>query len=268
MISNVSPEDPAEKDWLSRRRRTLYDNFIFDLYGTLVDIYTTEERPSVWKKLSLYYGYQKALYTPKELHDRYHQIVEESLRAKKAEESVRYAHEAYPELKIESVFEKLYIEKGVKPSKELVIHTAQWFRVITTSRLKLYPGAKRLLKDLKDAGKKVYLLSNAQRVFTEYELNTLDIIQYFEGVLISSDEGIRKPDEAFFGLLRERFGVDFSKSIMIGNDSVSDIFGAKKFNMDAMYIRSNISPKDDPTPECEFVLEKMDLEKARKLLIK
>lgn len=245
---------------------SMYDNYVFDLYGTLVDIWTEEEKASVWKKLSLFYGYHKALYTPQELHDRYHELVEAGLTAKKAEESARYAHEAFPELQIEKVFKKLYSEKGVTPSKELVLHTAQFFRVLSTRKLKLYKGVPELLSSIKSAGRKVYLLSNAQRVFTEYELNTLDIMKYFDGVLISSDEGIRKPDAAFFNKLKERFNVDFSKSIMIGNDSTSDIAGAKAVGMDAFYIRSNISPKDDPTPDCKYVLEEMDIFKVKEIL--
>ena len=31
-----------------------YDNYIFDLYGTLVDIHTEENDPLVWKKLALF----------------------------------------------------------------------------------------------------------------------------------------------------------------------------------------------------------------------
>jgi len=244
----------------------MYDNYVFDLYGTLVDIYTPEERNIVWKQLALYYGYQKALYDPTELHDRYHEIVKEGLKQKKAEESAKYAHEAFPELRIEKVFRQLYEEKGVNPSEELVLHTAQWFRVISTTKLKTYPYVHEFLQAIKDSGKKIYLLSNAQRVFTEYELNTLDIMKYFDGVLISSDEGIRKPDEAFFLLLNSKFGIDYSKSIMIGNDSSSDIAGAKKMGMDAMYIRSNISPQNDPTPDCKYVLEKMNIRKAASML--
>lgn len=244
----------------------MYDNYVFDLYGTLVDIRTEEETASVWKKLALYYGYQKALYTPEEIHDTYHEIVDAMLVDKKAEESIKYAHEAFPEIDILKVFRKMYEEKGVTPSDELVLHTAQWFRVLSTKHLRLYPHVHELLKAIKDSGKKVYLLSNAQRAFTEYELNTLDIIKYFDGVLISSDEGIRKPDEAFFMQLKTKFNVDFKKSLMIGNDATSDIAGAKNVGMDALYIRSNISPANDIMPDCKYVLEKMNIKKAAEML--
>ena len=39
-----------------------YDNYIFDLYGTLADIHTEENDPLVWKKLALFYGYYDADY--------------------------------------------------------------------------------------------------------------------------------------------------------------------------------------------------------------
>ena len=32
----------------------MYDNYVFDLYGTLVDIHTEENDAKVWEKLELY----------------------------------------------------------------------------------------------------------------------------------------------------------------------------------------------------------------------
>ena len=32
-----------------------YDNYVFDLYGTLVDIHTDEEPKEIWDKLALFY---------------------------------------------------------------------------------------------------------------------------------------------------------------------------------------------------------------------
>ena len=44
-----------------------YDNYIFDLYGTLVDIHTNEKKAYLWKKMSLFFGMKGAAYEPKEL---------------------------------------------------------------------------------------------------------------------------------------------------------------------------------------------------------
>ena len=34
----------------------MYQNYIFDLYGTLVDIHTNEKKAYLWKKMSLFFG--------------------------------------------------------------------------------------------------------------------------------------------------------------------------------------------------------------------
>ena len=38
-----------------------YDNYIFDLYGTLVDIHTDESDTAIWEKLAMFYGYYLSL---------------------------------------------------------------------------------------------------------------------------------------------------------------------------------------------------------------
>ena len=180
-----------------------YDNYIFDLYGTLVDIHTDESDTAIWEKLAMFYGYYGALYEAGELKERYETLVKssEAELKKKIEKSdadaqfaISYAHEASPEIHIEDVFEKLYEEKGVNPTKELSVHTGQFFRVMSTEYIKLYPGTKEMLKELKKAGKNVYLLSNAQRIFTAYEMIRLDIFDLFDDVFISSDYNTKKPD--------------------------------------------------------------------------
>ena len=45
----------------------MFKNYIFDLYGTLVDINTNEDSLILWEKLSLFYSYQEANYSSNEL---------------------------------------------------------------------------------------------------------------------------------------------------------------------------------------------------------
>lgn len=248
-----------------------YDNYIFDLYGTLVDIHTDESDTAIWEKLAMFYGYYGALYEAKELKERYETLVksseaelkkkienmdiEKQNEASDAQFAISYAHEASPEIHIEDVFEKLYEEKGVNPTKELSVHTGQFFRVMSTEYIKLYPGTKEMLKELKEAGKNVYLLSNAQRIFTAYEMRRLDIFDLFDDVFISSDYNTKKPDVRFYKELINKHDIDVSKSLFIGNDSTTDIKGAKECHMDAFYVKSNISPKDDMAHDADYVID-------------
>ena len=234
-----------------------YDNYVFDLYGTLVDIHTEEDTKELWKTLALFFGYYGAIYEPKELQKRYAALVSDSERALKQtlEEDPHYAHEASPEIEITTVFEKLYQEKGVEADKTLAVHTGQFFRALSTDYVRLYPGTAQMLSYLKEAGKKVYLLSNAQRIFTAYEMNVLDITRYFDDILISSDYQTKKPDERFFHKLLDRYGLDVSRSLYIGNDSRCDVGGAKNVNMPVFYVNSNISPENDDGKEADYIVE-------------
>ncbi len=54
----------------------MYDNYVFDTYGTLVDIHTEENDARVWEKLSLFYGFYGALYDPQELQESYLALIQ------------------------------------------------------------------------------------------------------------------------------------------------------------------------------------------------
>lgn len=263
-----------------------YESYIFDLYGTLVDIHTDEGQEELWNKLALFYGYYDALYTPEELKQRYGELVsgKEDVLRKELNRSCEKrddVHESHPEIKIEQVFRALFEEKGVTADDALAIHAGQFFRILSTEYVRLYDGVIKVLETLKAAGKKIYLLSNAQRIFTEYEMHTLGIASYFDDILISSECSVKKPDVRFFKLLLEKHQIDVSQAIMIGNDAVSDIKGAKNVGLTTCYIHSNISPQlpvievtDDQgktteqlvMPEADFVLEEMDMDKLLSIL--
>lgn len=249
-----------------------FDTYIFDLYGTLVDIHTEEEEKSVWEKLALFYGYYDAVYQPKELQKAFRNLIHRKETAKRKEmqrEPGRAAdtHEAFPEVEIEQIFLELFQNKGVAADAALAIHAGQFFRILTTEYIRLYDGAKELLAALKQAGGKLYLLSNAQRIFTEYELHTLGIASYFEDIFISSSCGVKKPDERFFRMLLDKHHIDVSRAVMIGNDMNSDILGAKQVGLSTFYIHSNISPELEGEPEADEVLLQMDMKAVKQRLL-
>lgn len=133
----------------------MYRNFIFDLYGTLVDIHTNEYKPSLWKKMALFYSFQGAAYTGKELRCRYRQL---ETAARKAPSPY-----AYPEICAAVIFRILYAEKGIQPSESLLTATGQFFRIESLHTLQCYPASIDTLQKLHANGCGVYLLSNAQR---------------------------------------------------------------------------------------------------------
>lgn len=239
----------------------MYQNFIFDLYGTLVDIHTNENKPSLWKKLALFYSFQGAAYTEKELRGRYHAL--ETI-ARKAPSPY-----TYPEICAADIFRTLYTEKRIQPSEELLTATGQFFRIESLNTLQCYPATLETLQQLRAKGSGVYLLSNAQRIFTEYELRSLGLWELFDGILISSDEGCCKPDPAFFQILFERYGLDPATCLMIGNERASDLAGAVAAGIDCCYLHTATSSgsADEPPKEAHFTVMNGDSYELQNLLL-
>ena len=242
----------------------MYKNYIFDLYGTLIDINTDEWSSDLWKKIAILYAYKGAHYTYNELNEEYNRLV----AIKK--EAVRKKHPDYTyiDIKIERVFKKLFTQKGISVNKTQVMFVAGAFRCYSTKYIRLYDGVKDLLDTLKAKGEKIYLLSNAQRSFTENELNMFGLAPYFDGICISSDEECSKPDLNYFKILFERYNLKKSESIMIGNDYLSDIGAAADFGIDSLYIHQSISPEIEGELRSNYSVMDGDVYKIKDLIVK
>ena len=214
-----------------------YKACFFDLYGTLVDIHTDESCPFLWETMAEWYAPHGALYTPEALREAYQAHTEEETESIRQRLSVQY-----PEPDLGKVFSGLFQDRGVSADDGLVRHTALLFRRTSRSRLRLYAGAEDLLKRLNQAGSGVYLLTNAQRLFTENELEECGIGGLFDGVFISSDYGVKKPDPVFFETALRIAGYDPSECLMVGNDLQCDIEGALSAGMSGYFILSAYSP--------------------------
>jgi len=240
-----------------------YRAYLFDLYGTLVDIHTDETKPAFWQQIAAYCTEHGAEYSPPELRAAY-------LRLCAAETAALQA--LYPDALVEidllRVFRALYTEKGVQPGNRLLADTAWRFREASTTHLRVYTGAVELLEALRAAGRTVILLSNAQSCFTRPELRLLGLAACFDRVFISSEEGFRKPDPRFFLAPLRELGLSPADCLMIGNDPLCDVSGAAAIGMDGVYIRSALSPREAAAPEnAVLTLPRMDLKALRRKLL-
>ena len=100
----------------------MYQNYIFDFYGTLADIRTDEENPYLWKKMSEIYSALGAAYRPEEL--------KRMFRTLEQRECERIGTEdAEPDLT--RVFALLYREKQVPCDAVQAKMTAVTFRALS-----------------------------------------------------------------------------------------------------------------------------------------
>lgn len=203
----------------------MYQNYIFDLYGTLVDIHTNEKKAYLWKKMSLFFGMKGAAYEPKELRMAYETKIKEQEAALKME--CRGSH--VPEIDIADVFRQLFEDQAVSVTEKEIADLAKMFRAISIEELKLFPGAP--------------------------EISLLGLTKYFDGILLSSDAGVKKPDPAFYEMLLKQYHLDPAECLMTGNDDIADCHGAASAGIASRYVATRQSPKiNDPLPEnCEKI---------------
>ncbi len=196
-------------------------NFIFDLYGTLIDIWTDEEREELWEGVALLLGDGEEN--------------AESVRA----EYLSLCHKAHKgwghEINLLSVFEKMLENRGVDVS--VAPSLAQEFRRLSMVRLQRFHGVKSMRQELKKQGR-VYLVSNAQSCFTIDELQFTGLYSMFDGILISSDAGVKKPFPDIFRIAFDKFDITAENSIYIGNDLRDDVLGATRGGMRTLYIKT------------------------------
>ena len=215
-----------------------YTDLVFDLYGTLVDIHT-EEDDRVWEKTAFYFGFYGAGYTGPELKAAF----QAAMRAREAKAGQSY--ECFPDLPFEETMADLFRAKGVTENADtLGINAAQLFRISSLDYIRLYPHALEALAKLRKAGYRLWLLSNAQAIFTAYELRLLGLGEQLDGIYLSSNYKCRKPDLRFYQALIDERHLDVSKTMMIGNDRQTDIAGAKAAGMATLYMHTDLTPRD------------------------
>ena len=239
-----------------------YRNCVFDLYGTLVDIHTDESAPGLWEAMASYYRERGADYRPGELRQTYLDAVAAAERHGAGQCA---AHEAHPEIRLELVFQELFRIKGVDAELEEALRAGRRFRELSTEYIRLYPGVKELLGELRGRGCGLWLLSNAQSMFTGWELDRLGLTACFDGIYLSSDYGVKKPDRRFFDILLRERGIAPESAVMIGNDGLCDIRGGQGAGLATIYLRSNLSP-DEPPPGADYVLPLVDMTRVLAIL--
>lgn len=116
----------------------MYINYIFDLYGTLVDIKTNENSKFLWEKLALFYSFNGAPYDSKTLKSSYLKKVKEA--------QLSVVNTNYPDFPIENIFSSLFEDKNVFVSTDTIKNTAQLFRILSIKYLRLYDGVIDLLE--------------------------------------------------------------------------------------------------------------------------
>ncbi|SDH02538.1 putative hydrolase of the HAD superfamily [Pseudomonas benzenivorans] len=111
----------------------------------------------------------------------------------------------------------------------------------------LRPDADTFLAAVRDAGKRVALITNAHRDSLSLKLERIELAPYFERLISSHDYGFAKEDPQFWFALQQDFGFVPARSLFI-DDSLAILRSARDFGIGQLLaVRqpdSRAAPKD------------------------
>ena len=87
------------------------------------------------------------------------------------------------------------------------------------------PGTVDVLAELRAAGVRLAALSNWSAEMFPVALERFDFLAWFEGIVISGEVGVNKPDRRIFEHLAQRFGIEPEESVFV-DDSAANIDAA------------------------------------------
>lgn len=199
---------------------------LFDLYRTLIDIWTNERSSRVWDGLSRFLTYQDLWLEPQELSARFF-----AGAARQQHESAQ----EYGEVDIALVFRDILVEAGSNGADSLSLAVSGMFRVLSTERFGLYPDVVPALERLRSRFK-IGVVSDAQRVFFRTELAATGLAALVDVAVASGEHGFHKPDPRLFQIALERLGVPHDEAVYVGDSVDRDMCGAHAAGMRAVLL--------------------------------
>jgi 2-haloacid dehalogenase len=98
-------------------------------------------------------------------------------------------------------------------------------------------GTVEILGELQAAGVATYALTNMEAETYPVRRERFAFLQTFKGTVVSSSEGVIKPDPEIFRRLLDRFGLTAASTLMI-DDAPRNVAAARELGMDAVRFSS------------------------------
>ena len=106
-----------------------------------------------------------------------------------------------------------------------------------------FPSLHSMLKELKQMSLTLGIITNGKGQFQLDNIHALGIASYFDVILISEIEGIKKPNPQIFHRALSRLGVSPNECVYVGDHPINDIQAANAVGIHSIW-------KKDPGYHC------------------
>lgn len=132
------------------------------------------------------------------------------------------------------------------PVRELKLETADL--------IALRPDADTFLQAIRQAGKRVILITNAHRDSLSLKLERVALAPYFERLISSHDYGFPKEDQQFWSALHADTGFDPARSLFI-DDTLAILRSARDFGVVHLLAVRQPDSRKGPRDTAEFAAQ-------------
>jgi putative hydrolase of the HAD superfamily len=155
-------------------------------------------------------------------------------------------------------FQALYAKVGVECPRELAERLHLRYGQLYESRWRAFDESVEVLKKLKDAGKRLAVITNGDGTAQRGKLKATGLEPWFESVIVSDEVKVRKPDPAIFRLSEQALGLAPAQLAYVGDRTEVDVAGAKASGWTAVWLdRKGMpgGPAGDPEVKVAYTLK-------------
>ncbi|NLR61337.1 HAD family phosphatase [Chitinophaga polysaccharea] len=106
-------------------------------------------------------------------------------------------------------------------------------------------GTKNILYQLKESGQyKLYALTNWSDETFPVAWAIYPSLHWFDGIVVSGKEKMRKPSHAFYQLLLDRYQVPAAQALFI-DDNIRNVIAAREFGIDSILFENSHQLKNE-----------------------
>lgn len=165
--------------------------------------------------------------------DRYAPTMDDAARAAATETLIAMNNGGYVDYA--TYFSEMPKALGIVDPPEAAVLFAEYQRVFPTF-VCLFDDAAATLQALRERGLRVGVVTNGPLVQQHRKLDVAGIRPLLDTVLVSSEEGVQKPDPEIFARAAARLGLSPRQCVFVGDHPINDIEGACAAGMSAVFI--------------------------------